>query len=132
MKRLALATAVLMSACLPNAFAADDYSRQFSACMDTSGGVTSNMVDCYNEELTRQDARLNEAYKMTMSAFSAESKTRLRDAQRLWIKFRDADCEIYYTLSGGTMDMLNGADCVLSMTKKRADDLLWLSKNGGE
>jgi hypothetical protein len=46
-------------------------------------------------------------------------------------KKRVADCGIYYTLIGGTVDWVNGAECELSTTKKRADDLEWIAENGG-
>lgn len=126
----AITTALLSLS--PLALASNEYSPQFGACMNKAEGVTSAMVECYNEELEKEDARLNNAYKNVMTAFSPENKQKVLTAQRLWIKFRDADCNLYYTLSGGTMDLLNGADCTLSMTKKRADDLVWLSRNGGE
>lgn len=112
--------------------AKDNFYPAYSACMDKAGGVTFDMVECSSAELSLQDARLNLAYKNSMGVLSGESKTRLREAQRLWIKFRDADCGIYYNLSGGTMDSLNGAGCELSMTKERADALEWISRNGGE
>ncbi|QDG60731.1 DUF1311 domain-containing protein [Pseudomonas sp. NIBRBAC000502773] len=100
--------------------------------MDKAGGVTIDMIECSSAELSRQDSRLNLAFKNAMGVLSDESKSRLRGAQRLWIKFRDADCGIYYNLSGGTMDSLNGSGCELSMTKERADALEWLYRNGVE
>ncbi|WP_323157654.1 lysozyme inhibitor LprI family protein [Pseudomonas fulva] len=100
--------------------------------MNKAGGVTYDMVECSSAELSLQDARLNLAYKNAMGVLSDESKNRLREAQRIWIKFRDADCSIYYNLSGGTMDSLNGAGCELSMTQERADALEWIAQNGGE
>lgn len=124
-------TAILCGVSI-NVLAKNNYSPAYNTCMDKAGGVTFDMVECSNAELSRQDSRLNLAFKNTMSALSDESKSRLREAQRLWIKFRDADCGIYYNLSGGTMDSLNGSGCELSMTKERADALEWLSRNGGE
>lgn len=115
-----------------SALAKENYSPAYHSCMDKAGGVTYDMVECSSAELSLQDARLNLAYKNAMSVLSDESKSRLRDAQRIWIKFRDADCGIYYNLSGGTMDSLNGSGCELSMTQERADALEWLARNGGE
>lgn len=115
-----------------NALAKDNYSAAYDACVEKSGGVTFDMVECSNAELSRQDSRLNRAYKSAMSVLTEERKVRLREAQRLWIKFRDADCGIYYNLSGGTMDMINGSGCELSMTQERADALEWIARNGGD
>lgn len=67
-----------------------------------------------------------------MAALSTEKKRALQDAQIQWVKFRDANCEMYYSLTGGTMDLLEGAGCELSMTLERADSLEWFAKNGAE
>ncbi|WP_404936553.1 lysozyme inhibitor LprI family protein [Pseudomonas aeruginosa] len=63
---------------------------------------------------------------------STQPGTDQLDAQRLWVKFRDADCGVYYSLTGGTMDMLNGSGCELAMTKERAESLEWVAQNGSE
>ena len=98
--------------------------------MDESGGVTMNMLDCMGSEAEQQDARLNENYKAAMQALTPAQQTQLRDAQRLWIKFRDADCALLGSLTGGTIDSVNSASCFLDMTQKRADDLAWLAEQG--
>lgn len=115
-----------------SAGADEGYSASYSACVSKAEGETSGLVDCSNEELARQDARLNKAYKTAMGVLSAENKQKLLDAQRLWVKFRDADCGVYYSLTGGTMDMLNGSGCELAMTKERAESLEWVAQNGSE
>lgn len=110
--------------------AEDGYSETYTACMDESGGVTANMLDCIGSEIKQQDARLNQNYKAAMQALERPQQTHLRDAQRLWIKFRDTDCSLRGNLTGGTIDGLNQASCFLDMTKKRADDLAWLAEQG--
>jgi uncharacterized protein YecT (DUF1311 family) len=37
----------------------DGLTKQFGTCMDKSGGVTSEMLDCIGKETKLQDARLN-------------------------------------------------------------------------
>lgn len=108
--------------------AEDGYSTTYRACMDESGGVTVNMLDCMGSETEQQDARLNQNYKAAMQALTPSQQTQLRDAQRLWIKFRDADCALLGSLTGGTIDSVNSASCFLDMTKKRADDLMRLAE----
>ncbi|MDD2060604.1 lysozyme inhibitor LprI family protein [Pseudomonas sp. GD03860] len=112
----------LLSAMAPFAIAKDDYSAAYSQCMDTAQ-TTLAMSDCNGAEIKRQDTRLNAAYKAAMASLEAEQQGKLRDVQRLWIKYRDANCGLYFGLTGGTIDQLNGAGCVLSMTKDRADEL---------
>ena len=103
--------------------AEDGYSETYTACMDESGGVTINMLDCMGSETEQQDARLNQNYKAAMQSLTPAQQTQLRDAQRLWIKFRDADCALLGSLTGGSIDRINSASCFLDMSKQRADDL---------
>lgn len=106
----------------------DDYSTTYGACMDEAGGVTMNMLDCMGSETEQQDARLNQNYKAAMQALTPAQQTQLRDAQRLWIKFRDADCALLDSLTGGSIDRINSASCFMDMTKQRADGLVGLAE----
>ncbi len=104
---------------------ADDngLSTQYSQCMDNSGGVTVSMLDCIAAETKLQDDRLNMAYKEAMSQLSAERKKQLKEAQRAWIKFRDANCDFYFDPEGGTSASVMASDCVMSETAERAAEL---------
>ena len=111
--------------CLSQTAAADDVglSKQFSACMDKSGGVTVDMLYCIGAETKRQDARLNKAYKEVMHQLSPARKKELQDAQRAWIKYRDANCNFYADPDGGTMATVSSNDCFMSATASRAKEL---------
>lgn len=100
---------------------ADD--NAFSVCMEKSGGVTSSMIDCIAEETKSQDVRLNKAYKEVMASVSSERKKELQDAQRLWLKYRKANCDFYYDPEGGTIARVNANNCFLSTTEARAKEL---------
>ena len=105
------------------------YSAAYKHCMDAgdaAAGVTSAMADCTHEELAKQDARLNASYKVAMGAGNPAQQAQLRDAQRAWIKSRDAKCK--EGLEGGTMDILTESDCHLSMTTARADELARMAR----
>ena len=123
--------ALLVAVFSPLAFAETQYSPAHSVCV-SKAGTDSDLGICDDDELGKQDARLNTAYKRAMSALPAENKRKLQDAQVLWIKFRDADCALHYSLTGGTMDIVNGSGCTLSMTRDRADSLEWFANNGAE
>lgn len=127
-----IATALLVIISSPCLFAKSEYSPTYGTCTSNSGGNTSNLSDCVGVELSKQNARLDRTYKVAMAVLSAEKKRNLQEAQALWVKFRDADCGMYYSLTGGTMDLLEGAGCELSMTRERADSLEWFAKNGAE
>lgn len=111
--------------CLSQIASADDtgLTKQFSACMDKSGGVTVDMLNCIGAETKSQDARLNKAYKEVMSQLSPARKKQLQDAQRAWIKYRDANCNFYADPDGGTMATVSSNDCFMSATASRAKEL---------
>jgi uncharacterized protein YecT (DUF1311 family) len=104
---------------------ADDsgLTKQYSTCMDNSGGVTANMLSCISTETKIQDARLNKAYKELMAQLSPSRKKQRLDAQRAWLKFRDANCNFYADPDGGTIASVNSSDCFMSATASRAKEL---------
>lgn len=114
-KVLAAALALLASSQIAHA---DSYSQ----CMK-GATTTVDMRDCSGAELKRQDTRLNQNYKTVMGSLEEEQKGKLRDAQRKWVAYRDANCGLYYVMTGGTMDQLNGSGCMVDMTRQRADEL---------
>ncbi|WJJ93967.1 lysozyme inhibitor LprI family protein [Neopusillimonas aromaticivorans] len=117
--------AVLLSG-VANAETAPDsvqYSKTFTSCMDKSGGVTVEMIDCMNAELVRQDAKLNAEYTLLMGSLSAERKTQLRSTQRAWITYRDENCNFYYDPEGGSLARVQANMCMLQMTAERAGEL---------
>jgi uncharacterized protein YecT (DUF1311 family) len=101
------------------------YSPAYNHCMssgDAHEGVTMAIVDCLNAELDVQDAELNATYKRVMASLEPDQKPRLLDAQRAWIKFRDAKCDSE-NQTGGTQDRIGGASCLLQVTVRRTVEL---------
>ena len=98
-------------------------SKQFSTCMDKSGGVTSSMIECIVTENKLQDARLNKAYKALGAELPPARKTQLLEAQRAWIKFRDANCSFYNDPDGGSMARVGANDCLMRATTERAREM---------
>jgi uncharacterized protein YecT (DUF1311 family) len=118
-------SAALLIACAPYAASAQDagLSKPYAACMDKSGGTTMSMIECITAETQRQDARLNKAYKAVMAELPPERKKQLLEAQRAWIKFRDANCSFYNDPDGGTLAPVNANDCMLTSTAARVHEL---------
>lgn len=98
------------------------YSISHERCMATAS-TTVSMLECNAAELKRHDARLNAQYKAALAAHGETQQAMLRDAQRQWMKYRDANCGFYAQLTGGTLDSLNSSSCVLEETARRADEL---------
>jgi uncharacterized protein YecT (DUF1311 family) len=103
-------------------------SPQFDACMKASRDTTYAMLKCINEETHRQDGLLNSNYKSVMQTLNARRKSQLQQAQRQWIKFRDANCAFYADPEGGTMADLAAANCMLNATASRAQELQDLNR----
>jgi uncharacterized protein YecT (DUF1311 family) len=87
-------------------------------------GGTMQMVQCLAEATAKWDKRLNEAYREALNDKETpkEQRAQLQKAQRLWLQFRDANCE-YYALGEGSISRLNAESCMLDMTKARAKEL---------
>jgi len=82
-------------------------------------------------KLEAADAELNSVYKAVMKHIEAdglagtyvekdELKRSLLESQRAWIKFRDSNCEAFYTLnSGGAQRNEARTECLTEMTEAR-------------
>ncbi len=113
----AIAGVLLFAAC---AFAQEKEDIPDPEC----DGGTAEMVRCLAEATAKWDKRLNEAYREALNDKEApkEQREQLRKAQRLWLQYRDANCE-YYALGEGSISRLNAGSCLFDMTKARAKEL---------
>ena len=105
------------------ATAADrEMTQEYSTCLEKSNGVTVEMINCILAETRRQDARLNENYKRLLSKLATERKNLLVEAQRAWIRFRDANCGFYADPEGGSAARVAANECFLNSpaTDRRA------------
>jgi len=103
---------------------------------------TLEVNDCLSKELEKADVKLNHTYQKLLSqrdksdqtnnsaaqggvfANSAHSKPALIKAQKEWIKYRDANCNFYYSISyPGTGAALDYGFCMVRMTKERTAEL---------
>ncbi|MGR3890333.1 lysozyme inhibitor LprI family protein [Pseudomonas sp. 1152_12] len=114
------ATSALLLALSGSASAAENAALK--KCMD-SANTTVDMVNCNAKETKVQDERLNKAYKTALAAQEGDRKQKLQDVQRLWLKYRDANCAFAGSATGGTIDQVNGSGCLLDMTQSRAQEL---------
>ena len=98
-----------------------DMSKQYTS--SKANGANPDMIDCIMAEAKQQDARLNENYKRLMSKLSEERKKTLLEAQRAWIRFRDANCAFWDEPAGGQSAAITAKECFLTMTADRASEL---------
>lgn len=120
LRKLAIIGALSAILLAPGAQA--ELSQKYQKCMDTSNGITVDMVNCIYAESERQDALLNMYYKKLMKGLDPEQAQTLKLAQRAWLKWREANID--FAASGeGTMAVLNTAALDLSMLESRVNDL---------
>ncbi len=101
---------------------------------EAGGETTLGMMMCNQAETLVWDRVLNQEYRETMAwaksldaggeADFAVRAERLRDAQRAWITFRDAECGFAYSVWGaGSLRHISGSECLMSRTAQRAIEL---------
>lgn len=95
------------------------------------------MTQCAQQRYEAADLELNATYKTCVATMrnmgdipglrisKAElPEARLRESQRKWLAYRDANCAFYRSHSmGGTMGSLNYLACMTKMTSDRSAEL---------
>lgn len=105
------------------------------ACIreEDGGESTLGMSQCNYSEARFWDGLLNDEYRQTMAwakSMDADEAVyfpeyanlakSLRAAQRAWIAFRDAECELEYAVWGsGSMRNIAGSGCIMRLTAER-------------
>jgi uncharacterized protein YecT (DUF1311 family) len=75
------------------------------------------------------DAKLNDAYKKALKKWADRPGviSKLRDAQRAWITYRDANCESEHrTYDGGTMGPNMYGFCQIRLTRQRIQEIKYI------
>lgn len=85
-------------------------------------GSTYEMVECFKAKTAQWDKRLNIAYPKALVMAQPKQREQLRQAQRAWVAYRDANC-LYWGLGEGTIARIQAGDCMFRMTKQRAEEL---------
>lgn len=83
---------------------------------------TIGMIACQKHDLAIWDRRLNVEYNRALNRVGPASRKRIRDAQRIWLRYRTKNCEIYEG-HGGSIHFILGGGCMIEMTKDRTLEL---------
>ncbi|NOZ32135.1 MAG: DUF1311 domain-containing protein [Alphaproteobacteria bacterium] len=96
-----------------------------TVCMATAEGQsTLGSTQCAYAEQAWWDMLLNARYQSLRSDLAPDLFATLREAQRAWIKYRDADCRVRYDFwEGGSIRNPIIASCLLAKTANRAIEL---------
>ena len=114
-------SAALLASMVPAVFAAE----QLDECMDNAENQAA-MTQCAAQAYQASDAELNEVFHDTRQRLGDDDDTRrlLRDAERAWIAFRDAECSFVSSAVGGGSAYSMVYDlCLDDLTQKRVEDL---------
>jgi uncharacterized protein YecT (DUF1311 family) len=96
--------------------------------------VTVAIENCFDKAYKAADAGLNQSYGQISKVLQPDDLQRLKEAQRLWIQFRDATCTAESNLyNGGTASAPAYSACLEELTRQRTADLEtiygWVIKN---
>ena len=94
-------------------------------CKD-GGATQGEMTECAGLSFKKADVELNARYAKLSACLgpSSEDGTMLLDAQRAWLKFRDAECRFQSSGSeGGTVRPMLVAGCMEKLTRDRDGEL---------
>ncbi|QHT69179.1 DUF1311 domain-containing protein [Rhodocytophaga rosea] len=98
--------------------------KRFADCLEKEEGQTTmGMMECAGKARDEWDKELNKYYKLLMGVLSAAEKTKLQQAQRKWIEYRDTENafsgEMYYNMEG-TMWRITAVERQVELVKERA------------
>ena len=112
----------------------DQIDADLEACLDNEMS-TQGMVECLGAAYEAWDSALNEVYGRLRGSLSAEEAAALRDAQRAWIAFRDAESAFLASLmvpERGTIMRITVNAMMTDLVKARVLALRALTEGEGE
>lgn len=113
---------IVLSAGLVLAAASPLAAQQGKECDDAR--TQSDMNLCATEQYQAADAEMNRAYTRLRAAIDAEERAALLEAQRAWLRFRDAHCAFEAAgFRGGSMQPMVEANCLALVTRDRTKQL---------
>lgn len=97
---------------------------QDADCSDLTILPQQDINACLAEDYAFWDRLLNAAYQRVIALRDPEAEERLRVAQRAWITYRDATCEMEADrMRGGSGEAMLRNGCLARLTERRARDL---------
>lgn len=99
--------------------------------------TTQELNECASAEYEKADQTLNGAWREALATVRRQDQedvppedrrprgeVKLREAQRAWITYRDANCVVQgYRARGGTAETLINLGCLTTVTEQRTKEL---------
>jgi uncharacterized protein YecT (DUF1311 family) len=90
----------------------------------TNAGSTVDSVECLSKARVSSDAELNSLYQEIRRRLEGDDAKRLIETEKLWMRYRDANCEAERALYGlGTGAYPAYLGCIEAMTRERTKEL---------
>jgi uncharacterized protein YecT (DUF1311 family) len=115
-----VALALVVAGSPPRAETAPAEAVPEEKCNDANS--TTEIVQCLATQAAIWDRRLNTAYQKLLETLPPRRRDRLRNAQRLWVQFRDANCA-YFATGEGSIARIEAGQCMVRLTAARAQEL---------
>jgi len=123
MKRVVTAVCAIVFALSARAAEENPIDLKLDACIENDPS-TAGMIDCIGDAYAAWDRELNDAYKALMKRLpTPQEKESLKNAQRQWVVWRDAEFAMLDLLYGefeGTMYRPMRVDDRMQIVKARA------------
>jgi len=102
---------------------AEEAKESRSGCVEAGNQMQLNF--CASADFHDADLEMNNLYATQMARLTDPEKSRLRDAQRAWLVFRDKAClyESRAKEESGSIWPLDHFTCLSAHTKQRIEDL---------
>ena len=113
------------AAAISAAFVVLAHSTSWALAKDCDGrGSQTDLNLCAGENFKQADAKLNAVYAKLLKKISAAGQSKLREAQKSWIAYRDAQCafETLGTIDGSIHSMVV-AQCLTDVTEQQTKRL---------
>jgi uncharacterized protein YecT (DUF1311 family) len=99
------------------------FSESYYRCEKERGETTIGMSSCMEEELKKQDEKLNNAYRKAKVSIQSFRVDVLKEVQHKWIAYRDSKCAFFYHKESGRGGALDEEYCLIKETIIRTKEL---------
>lgn len=93
--------------------------------IERSDGSTASVRFCFSRGIEKMDQRLNALYQSLLGKLNEEQKALLRDSQRKWLAFREAEAKLASAVdpnAGGSLALIAADSFQFEMIKNRVRD----------
>lgn len=116
---LKLMTTIFMLALTSSSVLAKDCQSEQSAI---------DIADCHMARYALADKEMNRIFNVAMKSLSGDTKVKLKDAQKAWLKYRDASFAFVIELNKNNRSYGNNvvADYKAKLVEKRVQEMKYL------